>query len=39
MRGWIADRLCAWASRLLTWSNDVRLADHRRRRHHREEVH
>lgn len=33
MRDWIAGTLEGWASRLLTWSNDVRLADYRRRRH------
>jgi len=32
MRERIADLLEVWASRLLTWSNDVRLGDHRRLR-------
>jgi hypothetical protein len=36
MRDRIADRLEAWASLLLTWSNDVRLRDRKRARHLRE---
>jgi hypothetical protein len=38
MRKRLADRLEGWASRLLTWSNNVRLRDWKRRRHQRGEV-
>jgi hypothetical protein len=32
VREWIADKLAVGAARLLTWSNNVRLRDWRRKR-------